>query len=455
MRARVSALREAVADVEKKLKNQRSLALSYDIFARTEERLDFEIHQQRLLRQTTASETTLALRLLHDDRLGFAFTQSLAPPHLTRLIEKARASLQSCDRQPGLTLGKPTSLTRTKKEIDLFDASLQRIPFAEKLDALKRFERDIFSTSKHTQDTDGTSWTETTDYTLLVNRDGLNLQAAETTLAVGAEAISRRGKANASYAHAQHVRFFSDLRLQRLARHISQQAALGLGAQAPRTGRFPVVLDAPVVSELLEAMVPSFYGDEVFHRRSFFVGKLGQPVFSPLLSIVDDGRIPRAWGSCLFDGEGIASQRTPVVEAGHLVRFLEDSNSARKNRTRSSGNSRRETPESLPHVGHSNFFIENGTTSQTDLLLELRPGVLLTKIMGVHLANTLTGDFALGGSGFWVENGRIVKPIGDFTVSGNFFEMAKNLRGLGADLQIDAGFGSPSWLVPPLNFAGT
>jgi len=452
MRAKIDTLHAAVAAVERKLKNQK---FDYDIFASADTGLDFEIKKGQLQRHTLSSETGLALRLFHQGRLGFAYTRSLAPAHLGELVKKAQASLALCGKNSGFVLGRPKALSHTALDLDLFDPNLITLPFAEKLAILKQFERDIFSASNAISDTDGTSWTEVSGYTQLVNRQGFSIAFSETAVAVGAEAIARRKSHHASFADAQNVRFFDDLSLKTLAIRLAHQATSGLGAKEPKTGNFSVVLEPQVAAEILEVLAPSFYGDEVLHHRSFLDGKMGAAIFSPLISIVDDGRMPRAWGSCLFDGEGMASQRTALIAQGSLEGVLHDASSAQKTQTISTGNSKREGLGSLPRVGHHTLFIKNGKTPKADLLRGLNPGILLTKVMGVHMANTLTGDFALGGSGFWVERGQIIRPVSDFTISGNLFAMMKNLIALGADLEINGGYGSPSWLVPPLKVAGS
>lgn len=452
MQANIDALQSAVADIEKQL---RRLPFDYDIFASAETGLDFEIKRGTLTRHTRAEESGIALRLFHRGQLGFAYTRNLTPPFLSQMVNQAKAGVALCDRHAGFALAQPRSPVLSAKDLDLYDATLAEFPFEEKLTLLKNFESDIFSSSPAVCDTDATSWTETTGYTEVLTRQGFGISCRETALAVGAEAIARRQKKTASFGDAQHVRFFHDLSLHAWANHLAQQASLALGARKPQSGQFPVVLENQVAAELLEVIAPSFFGDEVGHHRSFLEGKLGTDIFSPLISILDDGRLRRAWGSCWFDAEGCASRRNTLVKNGTLVGFLHDTHSGRQAGTPSTGNSKREGLGSLPRVGHHNFFIQNGATAHAELLWGLNPGALITKVIGIHLANPLTGDFAVGASGFWVNRGRLAFPIDDFTLSGNLFEMLKAIVALGSDLKINGGFGSPSWLVPALKLAGT
>ncbi len=80
----------------------------------------------------------------------------------------------------------------------------------------------------------------------------------------------------------------------------------------------------------------------------------------------------------------------------------------------------------------------------------------MTELMGLHAgANPVTGDFSLASKGFLITDGKKGAPVKNFTVSGNFFDLLKEVEKLGDDLDFIRGkYGSPSVMVRNLAVAG-
>jgi PmbA protein len=195
-------------------------------------------------------------------------------------------------------------------------------------------------------------------------------------------------------------------------------------------------------------------GDAVFKGKSLLAGKVGAQIVSSLLTIRDDGTLPKGMATAPFDGEGVAQQNTVVVSDGILQGYLYDTLYAGKMGTVSTGNSARGGVKGLPHLGATNLFIENGCTPAASLIAGIGRGLLLTDLIGMHTANSISGDFSVGAAGFLIENGQIVHPVKGIAIAGNILDLFSTVVQLGDDLRFYSTVGAPSLLVSSMDISG-
>jgi len=216
-----------------------------------------------------------------------------------------------------------------------------------------------------------------------------------------------------------------------------------------------------VAAEFLSLVAHSFLTDQVQKGKSPLKGKRGERFFSPILTIVDDGLYAEGISTAPVDGEGVPSQRTPLVGQGVVTGYLYDRYWAnRENQSSagsgvgSTGNSRRHGIKSPPGVGTSNFFIEPGQLDPPKLMESLSRGMVVEEVMGLHTVDPISGDFSLGCTGKWVERGERVHPVKSIAIAGNLFELFRKVIGVGRDLRFFGGVGSPTLLVEKLLISG-
>ncbi|MDP3050193.1 MAG: metallopeptidase TldD-related protein, partial [Eubacteriales bacterium] len=188
--------------------------------------------------------------------------------------------------------------------------------------------------------------------------------------------------------------------------------------------------------------------------RSLFAGRMGERVASDLVTIVDDGTLPGGINSGPCDGEGVPTSRTVVIEHGVLTSFLHNTYTAAKDGLVSTGNGVRGSFKGSPEVGTTNFYLSPGKTEREQLLEELDSGLLVTEVMGMHTANPISGDFSVGASGLWVENGRVSHPVRGMAIAGNITDLLMKIDAVGSDLQFFGGKGAPTVRVRQMMVTG-
>ncbi len=235
-----------------------------------------------------------------------------------------------------------------------------------------------------------------------------------------------------------------------VAEVVLQQLELAKNRASAPTRSMPVIFTPHgVASALILPLMVAFNGKTVLEGASPIGSKLGQLVFDERLWVWDDPTIAYRPASRPCDDEGIPSQRTPLIEQGVVSNFLYDLQTAALAHTKSTGNGSRSG--GLLNPSPSAFIIAPGTTTFDEMLNDIKEGLVVEQLMGAGQGNILGGDFS--GNvllGYKVENGRIVGRVKDTMVSGNIYQLLKQIAAIGSEARWVGGF----LQTPPLYFRG-
>ena len=237
-----------------------------------------------------------------------------------------------------------------------------------------------------------------------------------------------------------------------VGRRAAERAVAQLGSQRLSTRECAVIFDPITARALLSNLAACVSGYAVYRGSSFLGERLGERIASPSLTVTDDGRRPGGLGSKPFDGEGLPTRRTRVIEGGVLRSFLLDHYSGRKLGLASTGNASR-SAGSAPGVAPTNLWVEPGSHSPDELVQTMGSGLLVTRLFG-HGFNPVTGDFSRGAAGVWIENGEPTTPVEEITVAGNLGDLLADIDAVGNDLVWMGSIAAPSLRVSRLTVAG-
>jgi len=217
-----------------------------------------------------------------------------------------------------------------------------------------------------------------------------------------------------------------------------EAAKLAVSALKPKpveTKATKVILTQFALQELFAyTLMGAVKADSVQRNQSPFKGKIGEQVAAEILTIYDDGLFPSGLRTSVFDGEGVAHQKTPVIEKGTLKNFLYDTYSAKKDGTESTGNASRAGYLSTPGVDTTNFHLipQSGTSEQ--MLGEVGDGLIVYYLQGAHSSNPVSGEFSVVATPCWkIKDGEIAHPCRGVMLAGNIFELLKNITVVGGN----------------------
>jgi PmbA protein len=193
-------------------------------------------------------------------------------------------------------------------------------------------------------------------------------------------------------------------------------------------------------------------GPSLYRGTSFLIGQHGKAVAAPHVTIVDDPLMPQGLGSRPFDGEGLPSRRTVLVERGVLASYLLDTYSARRLGLRATGHAARENGGGVT-VGYTNLYLEPGPWAPEEILRSVGRGLYVTELIGFGV-NFVTGDYSRGAVGFWIEDGELAYPVEEITIAGNLRTMLEDVEMVGRDLVFRDQTAAPTVKISRLTVAG-
>jgi TldD protein len=227
------------------------------------------------------------------------------------------------------------------------------------------------------------------------------------------------------------------------AREATRQALVKLDALPAPAGPMTVVLGPGWPGILLhEAVGHGLEGD--FNRKgvSAFTARLGQPVASELVTVVDDGTLVNRRGSLNVDDEGTPTGRTVLIERGILRGYMQDRLNARLLGMPVTGNGRRESFQHPPMPRMTNTFMLAGEDDPEDIVRSVPRGLYAVSFGGGQVDIT-SGKFVFSASeAYLIEGGRITAPVKGATLIGSGPDVLTRVSRVGSDLKLDEGIGT-------------
>jgi PmbA protein len=392
-----------------------------------------------------AASKGVGLRLFVDGRLGFASTTDFAPEAIETLIDRAIALARASapDEANGLPTRRELSLTNRPRVGRLFDDAVAGLDPSWKLSAAFEMERAARAEDGRCTRFEGSGAGEAVVEYAIANSHGLSDAERGTHVYLWCSPVAGEGDGLQTSSWSDHRRHLAEVESpESVGREAARRTVRMLGARKPESARVPVIFDPNMAAGFFGALARAASGELVYKRSSFLAGRLGQAIASPLVTLVDDGRIEGALGASAFDGEGLVTRSLPVLENGVLKNFFYDVRTARKAGAKPTASARRGYA-SLPAIAARHLVVTPGTQSPEGLIRGVKRGLFVTSMLGSG-ANVITGDYSRGANGLWIENGELTFPVQEATVAGHLDEMLKSIDALGSDLQRRGGVWAPS-----------
>lgn len=288
----------------------------------------------------------------------------------------------------------------------------------------------------------------------MANTMGVAAAKTVTACSVICEVLAEdAGRAEAGWNVAQ-TRFARDLDPASVAMETAEDVIRSLGGGPIPTGLYPVVVHPRVGTQFLDLLTEALSAEEVQMGRSFLKGKVGARIASDAVSIDDDPLRAGGIASESHDDEGVPHRLLSVVSGGILNSYLYDLRSAARAGTDSTGHGSRAGLAAAPSPDATNFYLRPGDADAADLLAADRRVFLLREVMGLHMADPMTGEFSLGASGDLYENGRFSKAVRGVTIAGTIADVFAGVEAVANDLRWYGAVGAPSLLIRELSIAG-
>jgi PmbA protein len=401
----------------------------------------------------------LGLRVYLGKRTASASTSDLTADGIRQVVEGAIALAKVTEEDPFVGLPEAEEFGAIKDDLHLYYDDVYSLPGPERIEFARRAEAAAMGADKRITNSDGGSFDAATGMKVLANSRGF----------VGSYRSSYAGVSAAPLAadengHMQRDGWWSSARRMRdldspesVGAEAARRTIRRLGARRVPTQRVPIVFAPEVARSLIGSVFEAASGDAIWRQASFLAGKLGEQIGASTLNVIDDNTmlLPTGvggYGTSPFDGEGLPSRRTVVLENGVLRNYMLNTYAARKLGMKSTHNASRGLA-GAPGIGPGNLYLEAGTQTPEQILGEVKAGLYVTSLMGFG-TNIVTGDYSRGAAGLWIENGQLTHAVEEITIAGNLGEMLKNITAIGNDLVFRGSVTSPTLRIDGMTIAG-
>ena len=396
----------------------------------------------------------LGLRLFFGQRSATTSTSDFSSASLRQLLDDTCALAQAMADDEHAGLPESDEVATTVPDLGLCDDGLQQLPPAERIAMARDAEKAALDYDSRITNSEGGSYDSSQGEVTYVNSHGFvgHYRASQASMSVSSIASDAGGMQSGSWFTAGR-RMDALQAPEALGQEAARRTLRRLGARRVPTQKVPVVFEASVAAGLLNHLFSAVSGSAIYRAASFLTDCIGQRIAPETVTVYDDGTLPGAPGSKPFDGEGLPTRRTTVVERGVLRTYLLDTYTGRKLGMRSTGNAARSAGEA-PTVSPTNFYMVPGTVTPEEIIASVPDGLYVTGLIGFGV-NPVTGDYSRGASGLWIEGGELTCAVEEITIAGNLRQMLADIEMIGNDLDRRRRVMAPTLKIREMTIAGS
>ncbi|MFH1428372.1 MAG: TldD/PmbA family protein [Candidatus Margulisiibacteriota bacterium] len=426
-----------------------------EVFASRTVSTRVNVRDQEVEELKQSEDAGFSIRVIKDKSLGFAFSSDMSAESLKTTVDKAIAAAGVTTPDEFNVIGRNAGgKTAPLEELNIYDQQIPKLELTKKIEIAKQIEAVACGHEKVAK-TEVVSYSDHVYDIFLANTAGFCGGYQGTYCGGTAEVIAQaHGSSSEGGFGIDFSTAFSNLNPEMIGNEAARRAVQMLDAATIKTQTMEVVFSPLVAIDFLEVISPMVLADQVLKGKSLLCGREAQKIASDKITIIDDGILSGGAGSAPFDAEGVPTRRTVIVEDGVLKTFLFDEISAAKSKKQSTGNASRSSFMSLPSVGTNNIYFQAGKKSEEEIISGVDKGFYIARVMGLHTANPISGDFSLGASGLLIENGKLTTPVRGVVIAGNLLELLQKVTQVGNNLRFVLGTGAPTIHFGELTVSG-
>lgn len=423
-----------------------------EVFLLNSRDFNIQIANQNIDTIKLAEERGLGIRIFKDQHLGFAFTSDLNQTAIDQVIGKALDNSRYTAQDKNLLM---PERVETYPSLDIYDQEISKNSVEQKIELAKEIEAFAKKYDPRIKITERAAYEDSEYEIWIVNSQGLKGYYQGGYCGGYALVVAEEKGENQTGFGMQYSLKYNQLDPEKIGKEAGERAVRLLGAQSVSSQKATLILEPYIATNFLGIISPALSAEAVDKGKSFLKGKINKRIASELVTLIDDGKMVDRIVSAPFDGEGVPTSKTTLVEDGVLKSYLHNTYTAQKAGVKSTGNGVRASYKSTPEVGTINFYLSAGRLDPQQMIKEVEKGLYVTDVMGMHTANPISGDFSLGASGIWIENGEFKNPVRGIAIAGNIEDLLGNIDGVGNDLTFFVGRGSPTIRINNISISGS
>lgn len=421
----------------------------FEIYFLSNLNTSIKIYQGKIENFSNNQNQGISFRGMVDGKMGYSYSESMEDEDIDFLINEVienASCIESLDKQ--FIYGEKTNYTDTIT----YSSAIENLDTDFVKDFLIKMEEYALSINERVKKVNFCSFAIGSGEKIIKNSKGLELHSKENICYTYISVIAEENGIVKTGSHFQLGRDFSKFDYKELSEVAVKRALNKFGTitltEVPKT----CVIENLAFSSLLGAMSNIFSAEAVQKNISKLKGKLNEVVASSIVTLVDDPFLKDGLANSSFDDEGVPTSYKEIIQDGVLKTYLYNLKTAYKDGVSSTGNGIKGSYKGTVGISSFNLYIKPSSKSFDKMIENIKEGIFITDFAGLHSGlNTISGDFSLAGEGFYIKDGKIDRPLNQITISGNFFDLLKNIKDIGNDIKFSfSSVGSPSIMVEGL-----
>lgn len=398
------------------------------------------------LRQESLDEG-VGLRLLSGGRMAFAAADGTGLDAIADLVRRAGEQVKRLPADPANVLPLPRDKGGEAPAGfagSLYDASL----FSKSMDARAEELARLCERARRAEGIDAVlqaGYGESEVEIALANTRGVETYERGTYASFGLTVRARSGEDVQVCSGYQLARSDAALGFAETAEAACRRAAGQLGAREAGGGRLDLLFDPWVAGDILDLLACAMSAEATHKNASSLRGLRGRRVAASCLSVMDDPLRRAGIASGRYDDEGVPTRTALMIEHGILRDFFYDSASAFREGRSYGGSAGRDGYRGRPSAAASNFYICPGRVSRRELIADTKNGLLVSELMGMHMADPVTGEISAVLSGTRIERGRPTYPVRGVPLHCGLLELLAKVDAVADDLIFYGSLAAPTF----------
>ncbi len=402
---------------------------------------NIELRDQKIDTLKESNQNGLSIDLYVNKKYSSHSTNRLKKDELLRFVEEAIVSTRFLAEDEYRSLPDPDLYYKGGgPDLNVFDPKVDAIDPKKKIDLVSQALNEAYLKDERIISVIS-NYSDSIQNRVRVTSNGFRGDSKGTNLSMYVTVSVKSETGRPSDYWYENSIFFDRLKTTGIGTKALERTLKKINPKKIASGKYNVIIENRIAGRIASPLYDALTGSNIYKKQSFLIGKQNKQVTSPILTINDDPLIPSGPGSRLFDNEGLAAVKRPIIENGILRNYYIDNYYGRKLDMRpTSGSS-------------SNIVFSAGERNADEMVRSLKKGVFITGFIGGN-CNGSSGDFSYGFEGFLVEDGQIVHPVNEMNISGNMTRFWSRLVELGSDLQENSSIRIPSLMFEDTDLSG-
>jgi PmbA protein len=403
------------------------------------------VHGGEVESLTVAEPAGAGIRVIVDGRQGFAHCGTLDEEVLRATLAEARDNARFAEPDPWAGLADPDGVVRVVPDEDT--SAVEAMTSDARVALALDLERRTTTKDPRVTTVRTATYGDAVGAAALASTTGIAVWSRSASAGLSVAALAKDDSGTTTGGSGDASRHPGELDVARVADEAVQRATQMLGAGPVPSCRLAVVFEPRLAVTLLGLLAGTLSGEALVKGRSLFADRQGEPIASPLMTLVDDPTDLRSLASSPYDDEGLATRRNVLVRDGVLETFLHNTWTARRLGTASTASAVRGV-RSTPGVGASALAVTPGQGTLDELIAGIDHGLLVQSLTGLHSGvNMVSGDVSVGAEGILIRNGALAEPVREVTLASTLQRMLLGITAVGADIEWLPGGDAASTIV--------